>query len=153
MTRHGSTALGSAGLLLLLQGLVGCGNGDASPSDPTTRGNDVDPAAVEHPNDAAVYKGKLIFEEVSCDKCHSLDGEERSAETLLGMYGTEIELVDGTMALRDDAYMRDSLLEPLKHIPKAYADQEDEMPTYDTMLVDREIDALVALIKSLAKDD
>ena len=49
--------------------------------------------------------------------------------------------------------MRDSLLEPLKHIPKAYADQEDEMPTYDTMLVDREIDALVALIKSLAKDD
>ena len=70
MTRHGTTALGSAGLLFLFQGLVGCGNGDASPADPGARGNDKDPAAVEHPNDAAVYKGKQIFEEVSCDKCH-----------------------------------------------------------------------------------
>jgi len=147
-----TTPLAAAALFPLLQGVVACGGGaDASQ---TSAKAPVEP--MEEADDAeatAIYLGKRIFEEVNCDKCHSLDGEERSAETLLGMYGTEIELVDGTMALRDDAYLRDSLLEPKKHIPKAYADQEDEMPVYDTMLVPREIDALVVLMKSLAEKE
>lgn len=146
-----TTPLAAAALFTLLQGVVACGGGaDASQTGPK---GSVEPAEEEDDDATAIYLGKKIFEEVNCDKCHSLDGEKMSAETLLGMYGTRIELVDGTMALRDDAYLRDSLLEPKKHVPKAYADQEDEMPTYDTMLVPREIDALVVLMKSLADED
>ena len=90
--------------------------------------------------------GKLIYENRGCATCHSLTGEKGQGPSWKGIYGEQQKMVDGASILVDENYIRESILQPQKHIVLGY---EGIMPTYQGLLRDREILGVIAYIKTL----
>ena len=65
------------------------------------------------------------------------------------MWGQERVFDDGTSTVIDNNYIRSSILEPQTQIVAGY---QGVMPTYQGLLNDRELDALIAFLKSLQED-
>jgi cytochrome c oxidase subunit 2 len=65
------------------------------------------------------------------------------------MWGQERVFDDGSSATIDDNYIRNSILEPQSQIVAGY---QGVMPTYQGLLNDRELDALIAFLKTLKED-
>ena len=70
------------------------------------------------------------------------------APSFLGRYGSKEKLTDGSEVLVDENYLRESILNPQAKVVQGY---QPVMPTYQGVLKDRQIDALIAYIKSLQK--
>ncbi len=104
----------------------------------------------DHINDRT--KGELSPEEIAkqvyvnkgCKGCHSLDGTAVVGPSWKGLFGTEREFADGTKAVVDENYIRDSILNPNAKVVKGY---QPLMPALQ--LKDDEINAIVALLKTL----
>jgi len=92
-----------------------------------------------------VVAGEKLFSEKACITCHLANGTGR-APSLNGMYGAKVLLADGTTVIADDAYIRESLLQPNAKIVAAY---QPLMPTFQGQLTEEQILALTAYIKSL----
>ncbi len=91
--------------------------------------------------------GELLFNRNLCYTCHSNDGTAGNGPTWQGLYGTMEQLADGTEVLVDENYIRESILEPQAKVTAGY---EPIMPTYQGILQEDHIDALIAYIKSLS---
>jgi cytochrome c oxidase subunit 2 len=92
--------------------------------------------------------GSLLFQQRGCVACHSLDGSRLVGPTLKGAFGREVELVDGTKVKADENYTRSAILNPGSQVVKGY---EPVMPSFQGQLSDKQIDALIEYIKSLAQ--
>ncbi len=91
-------------------------------------------------------KGKKIFEELSCNTCHSIDGEPGVGPALLGLYGSSRKFVDGSVKAADEEYVKDSVLNPEKHVVEGF---ENTMPSYKHELSPEELKALLDYLKGL----
>ena len=91
-------------------------------------------------------KGLDLFNRMACDACHSIDGTLKLGPTMKNQYGLKIRHTDGTVMVIDDEYIRESLIDPLKHIAEGYT---PIMPSYGPVLKDEDIDNLIAYIKAL----
>lgn len=66
-------------------------------------------------------RGAFWAQEFGCQGCHSIDGSSGLAgPTWLGIYGREEALTDGTTVTVDDAYLRESMLDPNKLIVEGF---------------------------------
>ncbi len=92
-----------------------------------------------------VVAGEKLFVERACSTCHFPDGTGR-APSLNGLYGSKVSLADGSVVVADDAYIRESILQPNAKIVARY---QPLMPTYQGQLTEEQILALIAYIKSL----
>jgi cytochrome c oxidase subunit 2 len=90
--------------------------------------------------------GKTIFERKGCPQCHSVDGAPSAGPTLKGRFGQPVQLHDGTSVTFDEAYARESLLEPLAKVPHGFV---GNMPSYRPLLRDADVEHLVAYMKTL----
>ncbi|HWK59670.1 MAG TPA: DUF6797 domain-containing protein [Parapedobacter sp.] len=93
-------------------------------------------------------RGHQLFNTVGCVGCHS-PGTETAGKygpPFKGMYGTMREMNDGMRIEADDAYIRESILDPSKHVVKGY---EAEMPSYVGVLSDADIEAIQLYIMYL----
>ena len=82
----------------------------------------------------------------NCNSCHSIDGSAVVGPTFKGNFGLTRQFEDGGSAVVDENYLRESILDSQKHIVKGYT---KVMPTYEGVLEDKEVEALIAFIKSL----
>lgn len=89
--------------------------------------------------------GERLFASLGCSSCHSGNPASRGPN-LAHVYNTRIRLQDGTMAVADEAYLRESILNPSMHIPAGYA---PIMPTYQGQISEDGMIDLVEYIKSL----
>lgn len=92
--------------------------------------------------------GAKLFNSVGCVGCHS-PGTETAGKygpPFKGIYGTLQEMNDGTFIEADDAYLRESILDPSKHVVKGY---EAEMPSFAGVLSDADIEAILLYIMYL----
>lgn len=96
---------------------------------------------VENP----VTAGEKLFAERACITCHLADGTGR-APSLNGVYGGKVLLADGSTVTGDDAYIRESILQPKAKIVAGY---QPLMPTFQGQLTEEQILDLTAYIKSL----
>ena len=80
-----------------------------------------------------------------CTSCHSVDDTTKIAPPWKGLYGSQIELVDGSLVIVDDAYLVESIKDPNAKIVKGFT--RGSMPPVS--LTDDEINSLVAYIKSV----
>lgn len=88
--------------------------------------------------------GESLYTGRGCVGCHTLDGSKLVGPTFKGLYGKDEVLADGSTVKVDDAYMKESILEPQAKIVKDYP------PSMVAMGVsDEEADALIAYIKTL----
>ena len=92
-----------------------------------------------------VVAGEKLFAEKACITCHVPDGTGRSP-SLNGVYGAQVLLADGSTVTADDAYIRESILQPNAKIVAGYLPL---MPTFQGQLTEEQIFALTAYIKSL----
>ena len=92
------------------------------------------------------YKGQDIFNRMACNACHSIDGSLKLGPTIKNQYGKEILHTDGSVVIIDDQYIRESLIDPLKHIAEGFT---PIMPSYKPVLSDEDVENLIAYIKFL----
>ena len=86
------------------------------------------------------------MEKYGCGACHSADGTTLVGPTWQGLYGTLEELEDGSSALVDDDYIRESILEPDARVTKGFT--AGLMPS--TLRVkEEEIPHIIEYMKSL----
>jgi len=90
--------------------------------------------------------GALIHENRGCATWHSLDGTRGQGPSWKGIWGTTEKFVDGSSAVVDENYVRESILEPQKHVVQGY---EGIMPTYQGLLRPRELLGVIEFIKTL----
>jgi cytochrome c oxidase subunit 2 len=104
-------------------------------------------AAVEAPEPAAAegVSGLTLYGEKGCVACHSLDGTEMVGPTMKGLFGTQRRLADGSTRTADEAYLKESLLQPNAAVAEGY---QPIMPA--APLTDEEVEALVDYLKSLS---
>ena len=91
-------------------------------------------------------KGLDIFTRMACNACHSVDGSLKLGPTIKSQYGKNIRHTNGSVVIIDDQYIRESLIDPLKHIAEGYT---PIMPSYKPVLSDEDIENLIAFMKAL----
>jgi cytochrome c oxidase subunit 2 len=90
--------------------------------------------------------GKQLFASLGCDTCHR-DTPGRGP-ILQGIYNKPVLLEDGRTVIADDNYVRESILNPTAKIVSGY---KPVMPTFQGIVSDEQLNALVAYVKSLAQ--
>lgn len=90
--------------------------------------------------------GARLYTSKACVTCHRIDGKRLTGPPLNGLFGRTEVLSSGGEVVVDENYLRRSILEPQADIVAGY---DPVMPTYQGLLKDRELDALIAYIKSL----
>ncbi|EJM82101.1 heme/copper-type cytochrome/quinol oxidase, subunit 2 [Pseudomonas sp. GM74] len=94
--------------------------------------------------DSVVEKGRQLVEQLGCKACHSQDGGASLGPGWKGLYGSVEQLADGTSVQVDEAYLKESILDPKARLVQGYP---PVMVAYT--LKDDELGAVIALIKSL----
>jgi cytochrome c oxidase subunit 2 len=89
--------------------------------------------------------GERLFASLSCNACHNGRPDSRGP-SLANVYGTKLALSTGGTVLADDAYLRESILNPSQHVTQGYA---PIMPTYQGQISEDGVIALVEYIKNL----
>ncbi len=92
--------------------------------------------------------GKNLYQTKRCITCHSIDGTANVGPSFLGIFGNPVPLEGGNKVIVDENYIRESILDPQAKIALGY---QPVMPTYQGILKDKDIDGLIAYIKSLHK--
>lgn len=91
-------------------------------------------------------KGKALFASKGCTACHTVDGSRLVGPSLKGVFGSKVELNDGTTVDADENYIRKSIMDPSSQIVKGFT---PAMPQFGGLLKDEEVNDLIAYIKSL----
>ncbi len=94
-----------------------------------------------------VALGAQLVEDNGCTACHSPGTEKLVGPAWGGLYGSEVQLADGTTAKVDDAYLTQSILQPDAEVAAGY--EAGVMPPYSDILEAGEVAAIVAYIRSL----
>jgi mono/diheme cytochrome c family protein len=61
---------------------------------------------------AKAEQGAQLFQGYGCVACHSVTGAAGAGPTLKGVYGSKVRLDNGTVVTADEAYVRESILQP-----------------------------------------
>ncbi|MFZ0590497.1 MAG: cytochrome c oxidase subunit II [Bryobacteraceae bacterium] len=92
-------------------------------------------------------QGEALFAQHGCSTCHLMDQQGR-CPVLRGLYNKPVLLDDGRTVIADDAYIRESILDPNAKIAAGFRDKI--MPEFKGQLSEADVIALIAYIKSLS---
>jgi cytochrome c oxidase subunit 2 len=89
--------------------------------------------------------GEKIFQQLGCGTCHRFDTQGRGPN-LAHLFGNPVSLEDGRTVVADENYIRESILNPGTKIVAGF---KNTMPTFQGVVSEEQLLALVAYIKSL----
>lgn len=89
--------------------------------------------------------GQEVFEQKGCASCHSVDGSPGVGPTMKGLYGSTVEMEDGSKHVADEEYIEEFIHTPNKLIVKGF---QPIMP--ETELTGREMHELIEYLKTLS---
>jgi len=90
--------------------------------------------------------GEKIFAELGCSTCHRTDTQGRGP-SLQGVFGKPVQLEDGRTVTADENYVRECILDPGAKRVKGF---QPIMPTFQGLVSEEQVNALVAYIKSIS---
>jgi cytochrome c oxidase subunit 2 len=96
--------------------------------------------------DDLARQGKALFGSLGCSGCHAPTSTIHAPD-LHDIYGRAVPLADGRTVTADEAYLRDSILQPAKDIVAGYA---PVMPSFRGIVTEGEMVMLIAYLKSLS---
>jgi cytochrome c oxidase subunit 2 len=91
--------------------------------------------------------GAKLFADLSCNTCHLENGQGRGP-VLKGLYGKQILITGGQTVTMDDAYIRESVLQPQAKVVSGF---QPIMPTFQGLVTEEQLLQLIAYIKSLSE--
>ncbi|HEY2016058.1 MAG TPA: cytochrome c oxidase subunit II [Bryobacteraceae bacterium] len=91
--------------------------------------------------------GEKIFAELGCVTCHRTDTQGRGPN-LQGVFGKPVLLADGRTVTADENYIRESILDPGAKVVNGF---KPVMPTFQGLVSEEQLNALVAYVKSLSQ--
>ena len=93
----------------------------------------------------AVENGERLFTDLSCNTCHQEDSTGRGP-SLIGVFGTEVELRGGRRVTADENYLRESIMNSQARVVDGF---QPIMPTFQGMVSEENLMQLIAYIKTL----
>lgn len=99
---------------------------------------------VETPK-SLVQAGEQLWNEKRCSTCHGAQDSDLGP-SLVGILGRQRQMTDGRKVVADEAYIRNSILNPWDQIVAPYS---QTMPSYAGDLSEEDILHLIAYLKSL----
>ena len=91
--------------------------------------------------------GAQLFTDLACVNCHKSDGSGR-CPSLVDVYGSTVKLAGGGTVKADEAYLRESILNPAAKVVQGY---QPLMPTFQGQVTEEQVVELIEYIKSLAQ--
>jgi cytochrome c oxidase subunit II len=91
--------------------------------------------------------GAKLFQDLACSNCHKADGSGR-CPTLVGAFGKDVKLASGKIVKMDEAYIRESILQPNAKVVAGY---QPVMPTFQGLVTEEGVLSLVEYVKSLGE--
>jgi cytochrome c oxidase subunit 2 len=95
--------------------------------------------------ESLAQNGERLFASLGCNVCHSGAPSARGPN-LAEAYGSKLQLKDGSTVTVDDAFLRETILNPSAHVTNGYA---PIMPTYQGQVSEDGLIDLVEYIKNL----
>jgi cytochrome c oxidase subunit 2 len=89
--------------------------------------------------------GERLFASMGCNACHSGSAAARGPN-LAGVYGSTLQLTNGSQVQVNDAYLRDAILNPSQHVTAGFT---PIMPTYQGQISEDGLIDLVEYLKNL----
>jgi cytochrome c oxidase subunit 2 len=89
--------------------------------------------------------GGRLFGELACNTCHLADSDGRGP-ILHGLFGTTVKLASGDTVAFDEAYIRESILNPQAKITAGF---QPVMPTFQGLISEEGLLQLIEYVKSL----
>ncbi|MBP0491414.1 cytochrome c oxidase subunit II [Pararoseomonas indoligenes] len=105
--------------------------------------------AVQPRGDDLAREGAALFVSLGCAGCH---GDRRGgsatvrAPKLEGVYNSPVPLQDGRVVTADEAYLRDSILQPRRDVVAGFP---NVMPSFAGLVHEEEMQRLLAYLRSL----
>ncbi|MBI4815999.1 MAG: c-type cytochrome [Deltaproteobacteria bacterium] len=93
--------------------------------------------------EASADVGQKLFLAKGCNACHSLDGNRLVGPSFKGLYGKTEPTSAGDVAV-DDAYLKESMLQPMAKVVTGYPPAMPPLP-----LTDLEVQSLILYIQTL----
>jgi cytochrome c oxidase subunit 2 len=97
--------------------------------------------------DSPVAAGAKLFTDLACATCHQQESQGRGP-VLLNLFGKPVELQDGRKVIADEAYIRESIVNPQA---KVVAGFQPLMPTFQGLVTEEQLLQLIAYVRSLTK--
>lgn len=92
-------------------------------------------------------QGQQLFQQNGCSTCHQMEQQGR-CPILKGIYNKPVQLADGRTVIANDAYLRESILDPNAKIVNGF--EPNIMPNFKGQLSEENVIQLIAYIKSLS---
>jgi cytochrome c oxidase subunit II len=96
-------------------------------------------------SDTPAAAGEKLFTDLACSSCHTNDATARAPQ-LKGAFGSTVTLANGTKVVADEAYIRESILNPQA---KVVAGFQPIMPTFQGLVTEEQLLQLIAYVRSL----
>ncbi len=92
--------------------------------------------------------GETLFRSLGCSGCH-LGSAVVRAPPLQGLYGHAVPLQSGRVIVADEAYLRDSILQPERDIAAGY---QPVMPSYFNRISEEDLFLIISNLKRLGSE-
>jgi cytochrome c oxidase subunit 2 len=92
-----------------------------------------------------VENGQRLFTDLACITCHKEDSTGRGP-SLLGVFGSAVELTDGRTVVADENYLRESIMNAQAKVVKGY---QPIMPAFQGQVSEENLLQLIAYIRTL----
>ena len=89
--------------------------------------------------------GAKLFQDLSCNTCHT-EGSQTRGPALQGVYGSKVKLTTGQTVTADEAYIRESIIQPQAKVVAGYP---PIMPTFQGLVSEEQLLQLITYVKSL----
>ncbi len=98
------------------------------------------------PEGSLASTGQKLFADFACNTCHRPDAQGRGP-VLDGLFGKQQALQNGQSVAVDEAYIRESILNPSAKITAGF---QPIMPTFQGLVSEEQLLALIEYVKSLS---
>jgi cytochrome c oxidase subunit II len=91
--------------------------------------------------------GAKLFGDLACVTCHQQESQGRGP-TLTNVFGNPVRLQDGSTVMADEAYIRESIVNPQAKIVAGF---QPVMPTFQGLVTEEQVMRLIAYVRSLSR--
>jgi mono/diheme cytochrome c family protein len=97
------------------------------------------------PPNSPAAAGQQLFASLGCSGCHIMSGGG-AGPPLVGVFGSQVALEGGAAVTADEAYVRNSILDPTSQVVAGY---QPIMPSFQGQVSEEQLAQLIAYVKSL----